>query len=215
MSDPMKPFVCSSEIELTKPADEVWEWLGDIRNAMTVNQFHVGVDATSREGRIGLEVPILHELVPFPPHERIARMTAYEDDDEYTLGWGERHILPFPDPFPHGESWTVTPVNAASCRVTAVVRGAWTTPVGRAIGPYIWEAMFTTTLNKDLQDVALAVGAIEEKQEIEPVPEHDRLHWLTLARDINGMPADEYMQSAAPVFGEYAEYMAAHPSPFA
>jgi hypothetical protein len=214
MSDAMKPFVCSSEIELAKPADEVWDWLGDIRNAMTVNQFHVGADASSREGRVGLEVPIHHELVPFPRHERIARMTAYRDDDEYTLGWAERHTLPFPDPFPHGEAWTVTPVDASSCRVTAVVRGAWTTPVGRAIGPYIWDAMFKTTLDKDLQDVALAVGAIDEKQTIEPVPEHDRLHWLTLAHDINGMPAEDYMKAAAPVYGDYAAYMAAHPSPF-
>jgi hypothetical protein len=214
MSDAMKPFVCTCEVELGKSADEVWAWLGDIRNAMAVNQFHVGVDAGSAEPRVGLEVPILHEIVPFPPHERIARMTAYSDATEYTLGWGERHTLPFPDPFPHGESWTVTAVNGTSCRVTAQVRGAWTTPVGRAIGPFIWDAMFTTTLKKDLQDVALAVGAIDEKEEIVPIPEHDRLHWLTLAHNINGVPAEEYMDSAAPLFGDYAAYMAEHPSPF-
>jgi hypothetical protein len=214
MSDAMKPFVCTSEVELAKSADEVWAWLSDIRNAMTVNQFHVGVDAQSGEARKGLEVPIFHEIVPFPRHDRIARITSYSDDKEYTLGWAERHTLPFPDPFPHGESWTVTAVNAKSCRVTAQVRGAWTTPVGRAIGPYVWDAMFTTTLRKDLQDVAIAVGAIDEREEIEPVPEHDRLHWLTLAHHINDMPAEEYMKSAAPVFGDYAEYMAAHPSPF-
>ena len=210
----MKPFVCECEIELAKSADEVWEWLSDVRNAMTINQFHVGVDVESGEGKVGLEVPIIHELVPFPQHPRIARVTAYKDQGPYVLGWAERHILPFPDPFPHGESWTVAPVNSTTCRVRAEVHGAWTTPVGRAIGPYIWEAMFTTTINKDLQDLALAVGAIEEKQEIAPVPEHDRLHWLTLAQDINGMPAGDYMKAAPPVFGDYAEWMANNPSPF-
>ena len=214
MADAMKPFTCTCEIELRKSADEVWEWLGDVRNAMTVNQFHVGVDAPGREGYPGLEVPIWHELVPFPRHERIARVTAYQDDSTYKLAWAERHVLPFPDPFPHGESWEVAPVDRSTCRVVASVRGAWTTPVGRAIGPYIWEAMFTTTVRKDLQDLAVAVGALDEAEEIEPVPEHDRLHWLTLAREIDGVPAEAYLGAAAPVYGDYAAYMAEHPSPF-
>jgi hypothetical protein len=207
----MKPFVCECEIELEKPADEVWEFLSDLRNAMTMNQYHVGIEGDPGDAKVGVEVPIWHEIVPFPRHQRIGRVTAFNDSNDYVLGWGERHILPFPDPFPHGESWRVAPVDASHCRVASQVRGAWTTPVGRVIGPYIWQAMFTTTLKKDLQDLALAVGAIDEKEEIEPVPEHDRLNWLTLAREINGQPAEEYLANAAPMYGDYQAYMDAHP----
>lgn len=211
MTEVMKPFSCDREIELSKSADEVWEWLRDVRNTMCVNQFHASVEAGDGEPAVGNEFPIMHKLVPFPPHVRVARVTALNDDGPYAIAWAERHTLPFPDPFPHGESWFVTPVNSTSCRLTAGIRGAWTTPVGRAIGPYIWQAMFDTTLLKDLQYVGVAVGAIEHAEEIRPVPEHDRLHWLTLAHHINGQPAEEYLAGAAPVFGDYDTYMAEHP----
>jgi len=212
----MKPMTLTNEIELAKSADEVWEWLGDIRNAMLVNQFHAAIGDVPGDGRVapGTEVTIVHELVPFPPNDRIGRVTAYRDDDEYLVSWAERYTLPYPDPFPHGEKWAVTPVDATHCRVTASVHGSWTTTVGRAVAPYVMEPMLSTVLKKDLQEMAFAVGAIEEKEEILPIPEHDRIHALTLAREINGVPIDKYFEDAAPVFGNYREWMAAHPPSF-
>jgi hypothetical protein len=37
---------------------------------------------------------------------------------------------------------------------------------------------------------------------------------LTLAREIDGMPAEDFLANAAPVFGDYQAYMDSHPSPF-
>jgi len=215
MTDVMKPLTFTCEIELAKPADEVWEWLGDLRNALLVNQFHTEIGDLPPDGRVGTEVTIVHELVPFPPNERIGRVTAYQDEGDYKVAWSERlQASPYPDPFPHGEAWTVSSVDKAHCRVSASVHGAWTSPVGRTIAPYVMEPMLTTVLKKDLQEMAFAVGAIEEMEEVEPIPEHDRLHALTLAREINGIPINEYFDDAAPVFGDYKEYMAAHPPRF-
>src|SRR5579875_2489223 len=58
-------FETRRELQLNVSADQAWEWLSNIGNAMTVNQFHVGLDcdpADFRNPSVGLDVPIVHEI---------------------------------------------------------------------------------------------------------------------------------------------------------
>jgi hypothetical protein len=198
MSDVMRPFLCERELTIDKPADEVWDWLSDIRNAMTINQFHESVDADAHDGKKGVTVPLHHNFGGFR-HVRLAHITTW---DNLTVGWGERVPDDGWDPFPHGESWKVIPVDKKRCKVQNSLRGAYTTPVGKVIGPHVWPAMFPQILDRDLQDVAFSVGAISEKRTIISPEVAPKLHMLMLAMEINGQPADEYLESAKAVFGD-------------
>lgn len=80
---------CRRELVVNKPADQIWEWLSDLRHAMTANQFHLSIDcdeAVARSPKVGLEVPILHSILNHKA-VRIARVTKVED---YAISWGER-----------------------------------------------------------------------------------------------------------------------------
>jgi hypothetical protein len=199
MPDVMRPFLCERELTVDKPADEVWDWLSDVRNAMTINQFHESVDADKADGKVGNTLPLHHNFGGFR-HVRLAHINAFGD---FTVGWGERmEDSGFPDPFPHGESWKIIPVDKRRCQVRNSLRGAYTTPVGKVIGPHVWPALFPQILDRDLQDLAFSVGAITEKREIISPEEAPKLHMLMLAMEINGTPAEEYLESGKAIFGD-------------
>src|SRR5947208_16534734 len=108
-------FETRRELTLDISADAAWEWLSNISNVMTANQFHVGLDCDSadvRDPRVGLDVPIIHELFG-KRHVRLAKITKVGD---YHISWGER--LPDPsaeDRFPHSEGWEVESLGPRSC----------------------------------------------------------------------------------------------------
>src|ERR1041384_2591986 len=123
---------CKRELFVDKSADEVWEWLRNIRHVMTANQFHLSIDCVEADAlnpRAGLEVPILHEMMGRQFY-RIARITKFED---YAISWGER--VPdnsgYEDSFPHSEGWKIEPVEPNRCRIKNHLRGRFMLPVGQ------------------------------------------------------------------------------------
>lgn len=185
-------FETQRELEVNKSADEVWEWLSNVGNAMTINQFHVGIDcdpADVRDPKIGLDVPIVHEIFG-ARHIRLGKITKYDD---YEIAWGER--LPDPsveDRFPHSEGWTVESIGKGRSLLRNRLRGRHLFPLNEVIGKELWDAMIPSILDNDLQDVALAIGAIERKEHI-PAPRLATvLHLLSRAQVIDGKPATEF-----------------------
>jgi hypothetical protein len=188
-------FETDHQLEVDKSADEVWEWLSSIGNAMTINQFHLALDcdpADLRNPRVGLEVPIVHEIFG-SRHVRLARVTKYGD---YEIAWGER--LPDPDAidrFPHSEGWTVAPLGKDRCLIRNHLRGRHLFPLSDVIGKLLWDTMMPVTLHNDLQDVALAIGAVERKEHIPFPPLGLMLHRLSRAKIIDGKPAPEFFNA--------------------
>jgi len=186
-------FETYRQLEVEKSADEVWEWLSNMGNAMTANQFHMSVDCDPtdlRTPRVGLEVPILHEIFG-AQHVRIARITKYHD---YEVAWGER--LPNPDAidrFPHSEGWRVEARGLNRCIIHNHLRGRQMFPLSELIGKDLWDIMIPPILDNDLQDVALAVGAIERRQPVQMSPLGTVLHNLSRAQIIDGIPAKEFL----------------------
>ena len=185
---------CRRELIVDKPADQIWEWLSDLRHAMTANQFHLSIDceeAEARHPRTGLEVPILHNVMGRQAY-RIARVTRFED---YTISWGER--LPddagYEDAFPHSEGWHVEALGANRCRIQNHLRGRFMFPAGQVIGKHVWDTVIPPILDNDLQDVAFAAGAIDRRRPIELPSVSAALLRLAHAREIDGKPADEVL----------------------
>lgn len=185
---------CRRELIVDRGADQIWEWLTDLRHAMTANQFHMSIDcdeAVACNPRTGLEVPILHNVMGRQAY-RIARVTRYED---YTISWGER--LPdgagYEDAFPHSEGWHVEALGPNRCRIQNLLRGRFMFPAGQIIGKHVWETVIPPILDNDLQDVAVAAGALEGRQSI-PLPSVSAaLLRLAHAREIDGKPANEVL----------------------
>ena len=185
---------CRRELVVDRSADQIWEWLTDLRHVMTANQFHMSIDcdeAEARHPKAGLEVPILHNVMGRKAY-RIARVTRYED---YTISWGER--LPdnagYEDAFPHSEGWHVEALGTDRCRIQNHLRGRFMFPAGQIIGKHVWDTVIPPILDNDLQDVAFAAGAIDRPQ-LAPLPSVSAaLLRLAHAREIDGKPADEVL----------------------
>ena len=185
-------FETHRQLEVNKSADEVWAWLSNVSNVMTANQFHVGLDcdpADIRDPKAGLDVPIIHEIFG-ARHIRLAKITKYQD---YEIAWGER--LPDPgavDRFPHSEGWKVESLGPNRCLVRNRLRGRHLFPMSELFGKDLWDCMIPSILDNDLQDVALAVGAVERPQHVPTPSLATVLQKLSRAQVIDGMPAAEY-----------------------
>ncbi|HXP92342.1 MAG TPA: SRPBCC family protein [Candidatus Binatia bacterium] len=191
-------FECSRELIMNTSADQVWEWLANLRNVMTANQFHSSIDCddvVARNPKVGFEVPILHNMLEREFY-RIARITRFED---YEIAWGER--IPddagYADMFPHSEGWRVESLGPRQCRVSNRLRGRFMSPLGQLIGKQAWDAAIPVILDNDLQDVALAVGAVEKKRDIAMPIASAALLRLTNARQIDGISVSEFVSMQA------------------
>jgi hypothetical protein len=185
---------CRRELVVDKSADYVWEWLSNLRHAMTANQFHMSIDCDEAEAcspRVGLEVPILHNVMGRQAY-RIARITRFED---FQISWGER--LPddagYEDAFPHSEGWVVKPLEANRCLIQNHLRGRFMFPVGQLIGKHVWDTVIPPILDNDLQDVAFAAGAIAQRRQVELPSVSAALLRLAHAREIDGKPASDVL----------------------
>ena len=186
-------FETHRELEFNKSADEVWEWLSNVGNAMTSNQFHVAIDcdpADLRDPKVGLDVPIVHEILG-SRHVRLGKITKYED---YAISWGERlpDGTPYEDRFPHSEGWTVEAIGKNRCLVRNRLRGRHLFALNEVIGKVLWDTMIPPILDNDLLDVAYAVGAIDRPRQVEIPSLASTLLRLSNAREIDGKPAVEF-----------------------
>jgi hypothetical protein len=191
----MHALTCERKLTVDKSADEVWDWLSDVRNAMTANQFHESVDWHEPVTGPGPVVPIRHNIFG-RRNVRLGRITQYK---KYHVAWGEQLVDEYgPDTFPHSVALRVVPVDDGRCTIYTRVRGVWNYPVAKLIGPYVWNLFMPPVLDADLQDVALAVGAIREKKELQLPPEVPALLRLMNARTVDSVPAEELVASVRP-----------------
>jgi hypothetical protein len=193
MSDVLE---CKRELIVDAPADQVWEWLSNLRHAMTANQFHMSIDcddAVAKSPRAGLEVPILHNIMNHKAY-RIARVTKFED---YAISWGERipDDATYEDSFPHSEGWKIESLGTNRCRLQNHLRGRWMLPVGQLIGKHSWDVIIPPILDNDLQDVAFAAGAIDRKRLVEMPKVSGALLRLMHTLEIDGKPAGEVLRT--------------------
>lgn len=187
------------QVEMNRSADQVWEYMSDLRRAMTLDQFHISVDCDSADAanpRTGLTVPILHRILGYD-QIRLARITKYGD---YEIGWGERTPQGEVDAFPHSEGWKIEDIGSKTCLVTLWMRGQWRTPVGAMIQQYLWDNVIIPALDQDMADLAQKVGAGTSRPP-EPVPdEAGQLLSLAFAQTIDGVPAQEFFDRVPPLF---------------
>lgn len=185
---------CRRELVVDRSADQVWEWLSNLRHAMTANQFHMSIDCDDEEARhpkAGLDVPILHNVMGRQAY-RIARVTRVED---YAISWGER--LPdnagYEDAFPHSEGWRVEKLGPNQCRIQNHLRGRFMFPAGQVIGKHVWDTVIPPILDNDLQDVAFGAGAIDRCHPVALPSVSAALLRLAHASQIDGKPADQVL----------------------
>ena len=187
-------------VELNRPRDQVWEYMTDLRRAMTLDQFHVSIDCDATDAtnpRAGLIVPILHRIQGFD-HVRLGRITKYID---YEIGWGESTPKGEFDPFPHSEGWKIQEIDSKSCLVSLWMTGEWRTPVGSRIQEYLWSTLIAPNLDRDIADLAREVSA-DMSRPVEPMAEREasELFSLSFAQTIDGVPAQEFFDRVPPLY---------------
>jgi hypothetical protein len=183
------------ELELGLSADQVWEWMSDLRNIMLADQFHTYIDCDSvdaKNPRKGLSVPIMHDILGFRSF-RVGHISRFED---YAISWGESLPADSPagleDPFPHSEGWSVQTIDAKRCILRTHLRGRYAYPIGKVIGDYVWQVTMPTILDNDLQEVAVGVGAIAHKHLIPFSPVSGALVKLVATRQFDGVKDTDF-----------------------
>jgi len=188
-------LTCERTLVLEKPAEEVWAWLSDVRNAMTLDAFHEGVDYDGAEPRVGSVVPIHHNFWG-NRHVRLARITVYRP---FAIGWGES--LPDAqqvDTFPHSEAWRVEAVDGNRCTVRNSLKGAMQgSALRQLLGPYLWDLLIPSILDADLHALAFRLGLTAEEQAPRIPPEYGALQRLVQARTIDGLPVEQFLAGSA------------------
>lgn len=186
------------ELTIEKSADEVWDYLSDLHNAMTVNQFHVGVDydGGGKQLKRGLVVPLHHDFFGYK-HVRMATLQIYGDR---SIGWGERHGNPDEDdPFPHSEAWRVEPAGEDRCIIRTSLRGSFRWgPLAAVLSEYLWSLMIPPILDTDLRELAYRVGAADEPPTLKLPPEQRVINRLMAAREVDGQPVEKLLADFMP-----------------
>ncbi|MGW1784832.1 hypothetical protein ACWCQQ_37830 [Streptomyces sp. NPDC002143] len=188
--------------QFNQPRDQVWEYMTDLRRAMLLDQFHVGIDCTAQEAanpKAGMIVPIHHVFMSWP-ETRLGRITKFSD---YEIAWGESTPKGEYDAFPHSEGWKVDEVDKKTSLVTLWMKGAWQTPVGKRIQSYAWDTVIGPNLDQDVCDLAQAVGADMSRSPDHPVPDDaNELMWLMFAQKIDDVPAEDYFGNAPKLYAD-------------
>ncbi|WP_431237760.1 hypothetical protein ACQ86B_24260 [Mycolicibacterium aichiense] len=189
------------QAELGCSADQAWEYMSDLRRAMTLDQFHLGIDCSSSDAlnpKPGLVVPIFHRILGWDML-RMGRITKFSD---YEIAWGESTVQGEFDTFPHSEGWKIEEINANSCLVTLWMKGQWRTPVGSRIQDHLWDRVIGPNLDRDIADLGEACGA-EMTRPVEDLPKvAGELLYLAFAQEVNGQPAQDFFDNTPPLYAE-------------
>jgi hypothetical protein len=181
-------MLCERKMLIDKPAAEVWDWLSDVRNAMTADHFHEAIEYDQKVTGPGPVVPIRHNIFG-RRFLKLGRITKYEP---FHVAWGERQAPGYgPDMFPHSVAYRVLPGNSSQCTVVSRVRGTWQAPLARLIGPYVWSLLLPPVLDADLAEIAFAVGAIKDRRPPEFPPQIQPLMRLMHAQTVDSTPVEE------------------------
>ncbi|MDT3442182.1 MULTISPECIES: hypothetical protein [unclassified Pseudofrankia] len=196
----MATLTCVREITIEKPAEEIWDWVSNLDNIMTLNQFHVAIDydAGGESPKRGLAVPLHHDFFGYK-HVRMATIQAYGD---HKIGWGERHVAEVEgegDPFPHSEAWWIESLGPDRSLVRTSLRGSmqWG-PLTSVLADYLWSILIPPILDTDLKTLAWRLGGGGEEPTLELSPHTLFVNRLLAAREIDGQPVEKLMADFLP-----------------
>ncbi|MEB3980069.1 hypothetical protein OQ968_02200 [Mycobacterium sp. 663a-19] len=203
----MRQLFKERHAELDCSADQAWEYMSDLRRAMTLDQFHLAIDCDSTDAlnpKPGLIVPILHQILGYD-QVRLGRITKFSD---YEIAWGESTPHGEFDTFPHSEGWKIEAIDSKSCHVTLWMKGQWRTPVGSRIQDHLWDIVIAPNLDRDIADLGEACGA-KMSRPVEELPqEAGGLLSLAFAQEIDGVPAQEFFDRTPPLYPDKSAFTA-------
>jgi hypothetical protein len=194
----MGQFFRERTAQLSCSADQAWEYMSDVRRAMTLDQFHMSVDCDPTDAvnpKPGLTIPILHRILGFD-HVRLARITKYSD---YQIAWGESTPQGEADAYPHSEGWRFDEIDSKSCEVTLWMKGEFRTPIGSKIQDSLWEKVIGPALDLDIADLGQACGAAMSRPAQALTAESGQLLSLAFAQEIDGVSPQEFFDRTPPL----------------
>jgi hypothetical protein len=154
---------------INKPADDVWEWMADARNVLSLNMFHERVEWDEPILEAGPRVPVPHDFYGLK-QRRVAHIRDYH---KYLVGFGETKSKDEPgiDAFPHYQSFELLPLSDGTCVVANRLRGVYQFPGAARFGEWIFNRWTPYILEEDNNRLAVAVGALapDDKPKIKGV----------------------------------------------
>ena len=155
---PAVVYECERRLQINASADMVWRWMADVRRLLGLNIFHAAVDYPEPVTRVGLQVPIRHNICGLYRQTRLARIRAYR---KYFVAWGElqEHGI---DRFPHSQSFTVVPLEAQSCVIINRLRGQFRIPGARYWFLPLYSQLAPRILDYENRRIAAAVAALPQ-----------------------------------------------------
>ena len=155
-------------LKIDKPADEVWEFMKDMRNVLSVNFFHERGDWPEPIEKAGMRVDLPHNFWGMAKEKRGATVRSYR---KYHFSYGDYKLKETPgvDTFPHNQSFTVIPVDDKSCIVMDEIKGVYVWPVPKFIREWAFRKFMPVILHDDLLVIAAAVGAGDGKKIKKPL----------------------------------------------
>jgi hypothetical protein len=153
-------YECSVCTHIKLPAEEVWEWMSDVRNVLSVNMFHDAVLCDEPVRAAGPRIAVPHSMFGTGKQLRVAHVRDYR---KYFIGFGETKAKEEPgvDAFPHYQSFELGPLQDDTCVVVNRLRGVFQWPGADRFGERIFNRWTPVILADDNFNIAVAVGAAE------------------------------------------------------
>lgn len=155
-------------LRINKSADEVWEWMKDGRNVLSINFFHEYGDWPEPIEKAGMRVDLPHNFWGLHKERRGATVRTYE---KYKFAYGDYKLKDTPgvDTFPHSQAFTVVPIDDKSCIVMDEIKGVYVWPVPKFVREWAFRKFMPVILKDDLLVIAAAVGAGDGKKIKKPL----------------------------------------------
>jgi hypothetical protein len=157
-------YACSVTTHIPLPADEVWAWMSDVRNVLSVNMFHEAVLWDEPVLEAGPRIPVPHSMFGTGKQRRVAHVRDYR---KYFIGFGETKAKDEPgvDAFPHYQSFELVPLHDDTCVLVNRLRGVFQWPGADRFGEKIFYRWSPVILKDDNFNIQVAVGAakLEDK----------------------------------------------------
>jgi hypothetical protein len=153
-------YECERRQHLEVSADVAWQWMSDVRRLLRLNIFHAEVSAPRPVTQAGLAVPIRHNIAGIYRQIRLARIHTYR---KYKVAWGEFQASGV-DRFPHSQSFTLIPVDAAHCILVNRLRGKFVIPAARYWFMPVYRCIAPRIMDHENRQIATAVAAMQSEE---------------------------------------------------
>ena len=114
------------ELEVPRPAEEVWSRMADLRRFVAIDPFHARVIVPGPGLEVGADLVLEHRVLGVRFH-RFGRLLRWREGESYAISdlsaKGARGF------FPHVFAFDVVPTGPGRCRLSLKVRGRWNSRV--------------------------------------------------------------------------------------